>query len=112
MGTEEKINDSAGKPAADSKPGWMTRPLGGFYRWRDVIKEHPLKGTGLAVVIFVLRVLGNEAIGRVMDKLGYPDQFRVLQTEEQNHNFGDAPACLSQTRSSRDNHSTPDDTQG
>src|SRR3546814_1072444 len=53
MGTE-KSHDSANKPAAESRPGWLTRQLGGVYAWRDAIKEHPLKGTGLAVAIFVL----------------------------------------------------------
>src|SRR3546814_413879 len=104
MGTEEKINDSAGKPAADSKPGWMTRQLGGFYRWRDVIKEHPLKGTGLAVAIFVLGVLGNEAIGRVMDKFRDPDQFLVQMKDEQTQNFDALKASLSELRGSLDSN--------
>src|SRR3546814_11299285 len=72
MGTE-KSHDSANKPAAESRPGWLTRQLGGVYAWRDAIKEHPLKGTGLAVAIFVLGVLGNEAIGRVMEKFRDPE---------------------------------------
>src|SRR3546814_18938188 len=87
MGTEEKINDSAGKPAADSKPGWMTRQLGGFYRWRDVIKEHPLKGTGLAVALFVLGVRGNEAIRRVLDKFRDTDPVLVQIKDEPTQNF-------------------------
>src|SRR3546814_5085071 len=104
MGTEEKINDSAGKPAADSKPGWMTRQLGGFYRWRDVIKEHPLKGTGLAVAIFVLGVLGNEAIGRVMDKFRDPDQFLVQMKDDQQQNFEALKTSLSELRGSLDSN--------
>src|SRR3546814_6848243 len=98
MGTEEKINDSAGKPAADSKPGWMTRQLGGFYRWRDVIKEHPLKGTGLAVAIFVLGVLGNEAIGRVMDKFRDPDQFLVRMKKNKRKNSAPSKTVRSHPR--------------
>src|SRR3546814_2824256 len=83
MGTEKKSHDSANKPAAESRPGWLTRQLGGVYAWRDAIKEHPLKGTGLAVAIFVLGVLGNEAIGRVMEKFRDPDQFLVQMKDEQ-----------------------------
>src|SRR3546814_15624474 len=66
---------------------WLSRQLGGVYAWRDAIEEHPLKGTGLAVAIFVLGVLGNEAIGRVMDKFRDPDQFLVQMKDEQKQNF-------------------------
>src|SRR3546814_16240098 len=82
----------------------MTRQLGGFYRWRDVIKEHPLKGTGLAVAIFVLGVLGNEAIGRVMDKFRDPDQFLVQMKDEQKQNFEALKTSLSELRGSLDSN--------
>src|SRR3546814_1259944 len=101
MGTE-KSHDSANKPAAESRPGWLTRQLGGVYAWRDAIKEHPLKGTGLAVAIFVLGVLGNEAIGRVMDKFRDPDQFLVQMKDEQKQNFEALKTSLSELRGSLD----------
>ncbi|MFC3716902.1 hypothetical protein ACFONC_12140 [Luteimonas soli] len=102
MGTEDKSHDGGNKQAASSKPGWLTRQLGGFYSWRDAMKKHPLKGTGLAVAIFVLGVLGNEAIGRVMDKFRDPDQFLVQMKDEQQQNFDALKASLSELKGSLD----------
>src|SRR3546814_245010 len=104
MGTEKKSHDSANKPAAESRPGWLTRQLGGVYAWRDAIKEHPLKGTGLAVAIFVLGVLGNEAIGRVMEKFRDPDQFLVQMKDEQKQNFEALKTSLSELSGTLDSH--------
>lgn len=89
---------------ATQKQGWITRQLGGFYAWRDALKNHPLKATGLGIAIFVLGVLGHEAIDRVMDKFRDPDQFLVQMKDEQKQNFDALKASLSELRGSLDSN--------
>src|SRR3546814_13095042 len=91
-------------PSTTLVRSWLTRQLGGGYAWRDAIKEHPLKGTGLAVAIFVRGVLGNEAIGRVMEKFRDPDQFLVQMKDEQKQNFEALKTSLSELRGSLDSN--------
>lgn len=101
MGSEQQA-ENVTAPAAGPEPGWLTRQLGGYYAWRDAIKKHPLKGTGLAIAIFVLGVLGNEAIGRVMDRFRDPDQFLVKMKDEQQQNFDALKASLSELKGTLD----------
>jgi len=89
-------------PAAAPRQGWLTRQLGGAYAWRDAMKAHPLKGTVLAIVIFVLGVFGNEAISRVMDTFRDPDQFLVQMKDEQARSFEALNASLSELKGSLD----------
>ncbi len=95
-------NTPATAPATESKQGWLTRQLGGFYAWRDAIRTHPLKATTFGVAIFVLGILGHEAIDRVMDKFRDPDQFLVQMKDEQKQNFDALKASLSELKGSLD----------
>src|SRR3546814_292357 len=56
------------------------------------------------LAIFVLGVLGNEAIGRVMDKFRDPDQFLVQMKDEQKQNFEALKTSLSELRGSLDSN--------
>lgn len=103
----DKQDTKAGAPAPSTGAtttgdGWATRQFRGFYAWRDSMKAHPLKGTFLAVVIFVLGILGHEAIDRVMDKFRDPDDFLVQMKDEQKQNFDALKASLSELKGSLD----------
>jgi len=102
----DKQQTEAGAPASSTDAttggGWITRQFRGFYAWRDSMKAHPLKGTFLAVVIFVLGIFGHEAIDRIMDKFRDPDDFLVQMKDEQQQNFDALKASLSELKGSLD----------
>jgi len=105
----DKQQTGTGAPASSTDAtatttggGWLTRQFRGFYAWRDSMKAHPLKGTFLAVVIFVLGIFGHEAIDRVMDKFRDPDDFLVQMKDEQQQNFDALKASLSELKGSLD----------
>jgi hypothetical protein len=94
--------DKAVDTTAQPKQGWLTRQLAGFYAWRKHIKAHPLWGTGFAIVVLVLGILGNEAVGRVMQRFRGPDEFLVQMKAEQKQNFDALKTSLSELRGSVD----------
>lgn len=100
MNQPQTDTNPSAAPAA--RQGWLTRQLGGAYAWRDAMKAHPLKGTVLAIVIFVLGVFGNEAISRVMDTFRDPDDFLVQMKDEQAKSFEALNASLSELKGSLD----------
>lgn len=99
---EQENQTATVAPEAASKSGWLNRQLGDFRTWREAIKANPLKGAVFAIAIFVLGVLGNEAVDRFMQNFREPDEFLVQMKDEQKQNFEALNASLSELKGTLD----------
>lgn len=94
---------SAEAATPEARQGWVTRQLGDVYTYREALKQNPLKGTFLAIILFALGVAGNEVIDRLKAHFLPPDEFLAQMSENQKQQFEDLKKNLGDIQNSLSN---------